>query len=219
VREAAVADQRNADENETAQQLIAHIDEAMQALPEEAQKLLTEHFLLGRSQADIAAQMQVNQSTVSRRMEQAVSELRERLRSEGVTVAAMGVLPMVLEQVREISAPAVVRGALNKIGLSGVTGTSAGAGAVAGAKTISAGAALKLTAAGIVAVAGGALVVHLASRPFKPAAAGAGAAAATQPATRAARAARAERGDRFELDDILDRDEEHDEPDDAGGKK
>src|SRR5687768_9030300 len=44
-------------------QLIAHVDEAIAALPDELRVAITEHFLCGRSQVEVAATLGVNQST------------------------------------------------------------------------------------------------------------------------------------------------------------
>ena len=114
-------------------QLIAHVDEAIASLPDDLRIAVTEHFLCGRSQVELAAAMGVNQSTISRRIDAGLKRLRERLSARGVTAVAMGALPMFFSDMMRgagggaAAAPISVRAALIKIGLAGVRTTSSAA--------------------------------------------------------------------------------------------
>src|SRR4051794_3870948 len=102
------------------QQLSLIIDEVLLELPEPAQLLIVEHFLRGRSQRDLAEQLDVSQPTVLRRINAAVDSLRKRLAARGYTGAA----PLLLTTLGEIptpTVPAVVTRELMKVGLSGAS--------------------------------------------------------------------------------------------------
>jgi RNA polymerase sigma factor (sigma-70 family) len=60
------------------------VDQALTEMPEELRVLLVSHFLLGKSQAQLAAEMGQSPSTISRRMHHALDELRQHLRLKGV---------------------------------------------------------------------------------------------------------------------------------------
>jgi len=60
------------------------VDQALTEMPEELRILLVSHFLLGKSQAQLAAEMGQSPSTISRRMHHALDELRLHLRLKGV---------------------------------------------------------------------------------------------------------------------------------------
>jgi len=191
-------------------QLIAHVDEAIASLPEELRVAVTEHFLCGRSQVELAAALGVNQSTVSRRIDAGLQRLRERLSARGVTAVVMAGLPLLLTDLARggvageaawAIAPTGVRAALTKIGLAGVRGSGAAGGF--GALTKAAAALLLLLAA-----AGGLLALALwqsppATRPIRqvvvPAATTATASAAAED----------EKDDDEEDEDAEDRDQEN----------
>lgn len=65
-------------------ELSPSVDQALADMPEKLRTLLVEHFLLGKSQAQLAVETGQSPSTVSRRMHQALGELREHLRLKGV---------------------------------------------------------------------------------------------------------------------------------------
>jgi len=64
------------------------VDEALLEIDEEARDLLVRHYLLGETLTDIAAVKGISQPTVSRRAEQALEQLRARLKTKGVLVTA-----------------------------------------------------------------------------------------------------------------------------------
>ena len=81
------------------------LDEALQELPEAAQRLLVEHFLEQRCQRDLAIRMGVSQSTVSRQLESALQLLRDGLRLKGVVsgIGLAGLLGVHLKQTSHTS--------------------------------------------------------------------------------------------------------------------
>src|SRR5207244_11297534 len=90
------------DEQDESRELIARVDEALAALPEELRLVITEHFLCGRSQGDIAAACGISQSSISRRIDAGLTQLRAKLRSETLATA---LLPMLLSGALRQAAP------------------------------------------------------------------------------------------------------------------
>ena len=99
------------------------LDEALDALPEATRALLIERFLEGRSQNELAARTGVSQSTVSRQLDEAIHQLRLRLRTKGVIGAAS--LALLLSTHSAQAAPAAVQASLGKLSLTGIGTTSA----------------------------------------------------------------------------------------------
>jgi RNA polymerase sigma-70 factor (ECF subfamily) len=137
--------------------LLSRVDEALAALPDELRILVTEHFLCGRSQIELATAMGVNQSTVHRRIEKGLEQLRRRLKEES------SALSLFLLGLRNTPAPSGLRQALTKIGLSGI-----GGGAAAAGKGISTAALLKLLGLGLallLMIGGGAVLYRAQTDP------------------------------------------------------
>jgi RNA polymerase sigma factor (sigma-70 family) len=113
-------------EEPTWEVLSPHIDLAIAELPEELRDVVVQHFLRGQTQAQVAEVLGVNQSTVSRRVDQAVLALREKLRKRGV-VASVAVLGALLTQNASGAAvPASLTAALGKMAVAGVGKAGAG---------------------------------------------------------------------------------------------
>jgi RNA polymerase sigma-70 factor (ECF subfamily) len=147
-------------------QIISLVDEAIAELPDDLRVAVTEHFLCGRSQVELAASRGVSQSTISRRVDAGLARIRERLNKRGIAALSLLALPMMLSDAARAAGPApvAVRAAVTKIGLSGVgsgSAVSAGAGALA-----------KLAAALVVLVVAVAGVVGLIRWTMPPAATG-----------------------------------------------
>lgn len=135
----------------TWREIAPHIDEALAELPEDIRAPLVLHYLEDRSQEEVAAELEVNQSTVSRRLEKGVAELREKLRKAGV-VASAALLATLLGQEAAQAAPATLVASLGKMAIAGV-GKAGAVGATA--KTAAAGVGalkVKLVAAGVAGV-------------------------------------------------------------------
>jgi RNA polymerase sigma-70 factor (ECF subfamily) len=71
-------------EASTWSELSPAVDQAISELPEDLRTLLVGHYLLGRSQAELAHEMNQSPATVSRRMQRGLDELRQRLRLKGI---------------------------------------------------------------------------------------------------------------------------------------
>ena len=137
-------------------ELISRVDEALASLPEDLRCVVTEHFLCGKSQVELAAVFGVNQSTISRRIDHGIAQLRQKLHDEGWTAAPLA-LPLLLQQAfTTATAPTGVCSALTKIGLSGVGGA-------AGAK---AGVSLALRIIFAVALCGSVVAAGIAVRTY-----------------------------------------------------
>ena len=104
----------------TWQDISPGVDEALAGLPEEVREPLVLHYLEGRTQADISLELGVNQSTVSRRLEKGVDELRERLKMAGVVVPVALLAVLLGENAAAGVVPATLTAALGKMALAGV---------------------------------------------------------------------------------------------------
>jgi RNA polymerase sigma-70 factor (ECF subfamily) len=100
------------------------VDQALTDMPEELRMLLVQHFLLGKSQAQLAAGAGQSPSTISRRMHAALDELRQHLRLKGV-YALPAALAGLLCHVAARQAPASLLCELGKMSM--VSGVSAAA--------------------------------------------------------------------------------------------
>ncbi len=123
--EAEYAD-RKVREIDTWQDLAPHVDQALNALAEEARDLLVEYYFENRSMADIAAEKGVSHPTVSRRIEAGRVQLREAFRKKGIVVAAAALGSLLTENAAQ-AAPAAVVAELAKIALLGANSASASA--------------------------------------------------------------------------------------------
>ncbi len=139
------------------------VDEAMTELEPAQCDLLLRHFLRGESTVQMAATEGVSQPTMSRRVEAALEQLRERLRKKGVGVGAAVLTAMMAGATQE--APAMVLAELGKMALvtAGTTAASAATATVLGLNT-------KLAVAAAVAVVGvGGYMAYQAVRPVETA--------------------------------------------------
>lgn len=117
-REASVAaEDKSAAKSEWAE-LEPIIDEAIASLPRELQEPLVLHYLIGQSQAEVADALQIHQSTISRRLETGVAELRKRLKLAGVVSTAA--LTTLLATNATASVPASLSLSLGKLAVAGV---------------------------------------------------------------------------------------------------
>jgi RNA polymerase sigma factor (sigma-70 family) len=138
------------------------VDEAMGEIEPDQRGLLLRHFLQGETTVSMAAAEGVSQPTMSRRIEGALEQLRERLRKKGVGVAA-AVLGTMMAGTAQ-NAPAVVLAELGKMALT-TSGTAA-----ASTATAALGLNAKLAIAAAIAVVGvGGFVAYQSARPAKAA--------------------------------------------------
>lgn len=135
------------------------VDAAMNELESPMREVLIGHYLQGQITVQMAADQGVAQSTISRRVEQALTQLRDRLRTEGVLVAATSLAAWMGHAAQ--SAPASVLAELGKMAVA-TSGTVAGTAAAA----VLSGVRLKVAAAAMVATLGvGGYVAYQHNRP------------------------------------------------------
>jgi RNA polymerase sigma factor (sigma-70 family) len=92
------------------------VDEAMNEIESGQRDLLLRRFLQGESTVQMAAAEGMSQPTMSRRVEAALEQLRERLRKKGVGVAAAALGTIMVGTAQE--APAAVLVELGKMALA-----------------------------------------------------------------------------------------------------
>ncbi len=99
-------------------ELSPSVDQALSEMPEELRSVLVEHYLLGRTQADLAAASGQCPATICRRVKQGVQELRRRLRLKGIDALPL-ILAGLLCQAAARQAPAAVIEGLAKMAMIG----------------------------------------------------------------------------------------------------
>ena len=104
------------------------LDQAIDALPEELRLPVILHFLENRPQGEVALRLGVHQSTVSRRIREALEALRARLREAGLVLALGPLASLLTNHAGQPAAPHLLA-SLTKIALAGV-------GSAAGGKTL-----------------------------------------------------------------------------------
>ncbi len=140
-------------DDSTWQEMVPHLDAALAELPADTREILIRHFLQGISQEEIAAHMQVNQSTVSRRIGRGIEELRGKLKKAGLVLTAAA-LTACLADNAAVAAPAALTATLGKMAMLGVGKTVAGTTATIGGLTMAKATALSILAAGILVTSG-----------------------------------------------------------------
>lgn len=104
-----------------AEDIHALIHRTLDQLPEESRVPLILHFLLGRCQQEIAAELAMSQRIVSGRLKNGLEELVNKLGEASVDVSATR-LAALLKEDAAIAVPPSLAVSLRKIGLAGVRG-------------------------------------------------------------------------------------------------
>ncbi|WP_010581826.1 RNA polymerase sigma factor [Schlesneria paludicola] len=110
-------------ETEDFSELQTLIDEAVDGLDQQLRQIVVSHYLEGKTQAEIAQRLGVDQSTVSRRLAQGLDDVRSQLRRMGV-ITSVTALITVLGHSSASGAPATLTETAAKIGLAGVGWTA-----------------------------------------------------------------------------------------------
>lgn len=152
-REQGAAEQMHLDTQPAWEDVAPFVDEALVELPGDVRVPLILHYLQGRTQAEVAEELGVDQSTISRRLDRGVLDLRDRLRKAGLVTSA-AVLVGLLTDNAAVAAPATLLAALGKMALAGIGKGAAGAGAAGGAAAASGTTAATVTG-GILATTAG----------------------------------------------------------------
>ena len=124
--QAAVAEEEAGSEDEAAwRDLEPLLDQAIESLPEELRAPLILHFLESRSQSEVALRLGVHQSTVSRRIQEAIEALRGRLRESGFVMAIAPLSSLLAVHAGQAADPHLLA-SLGKIALAGISSTATG---------------------------------------------------------------------------------------------
>ena len=104
------------------------IQVALRELPDDLRLPMMMHYIDGQSQRDVAAELGVNQSTISRRMQDALRQLRERLTQAGYAATA----PAMMVLMQEHAAAAGATSELSEIVASETAGKAVGGATLGG---------------------------------------------------------------------------------------
>lgn len=96
------------------------IDRALGELRDDDRDLVVARYLAGRSQAELAREAGVSESTLSRRLNKAVGRLRASLGASGLSITSAAVLIGALDAVAAAPVPASVSAGLGKIAVAAV---------------------------------------------------------------------------------------------------
>lgn len=128
-------------------EIETELDKAIDELPDELRGPLVMHFLQNRTQRDIATQLGVSQSTVSRRVEEGLISLRQHLKVGGV-LCGTGLAALLMAN-NATAAPAALVATLGKLSMSGVGAAATAPVAASSAFWLKTGLAAVLAAGGV----------------------------------------------------------------------
>jgi RNA polymerase sigma factor (sigma-70 family) len=156
-RETKYAEAHQSEQSVVWNELMADVDDAIATLPEEIREAVILHFLEGRDQKEIARELGVSQSTISRRIDMGIEFVRIALRKAAPTVSA-GIIAQGLHADAALALPHTLTMSLGKLAL-------AAPGAAPLATTLTIGGSLLVKkviaiAAGVVVLAGAALYLR-----------------------------------------------------------
>jgi RNA polymerase sigma factor (sigma-70 family) len=110
----------------------AHIDEAIAALPDKLREPVIHRFLEGQTHEAIAQNLGISRSTVQYRLARGVEEIRKSLKRRGIPVATAVLTAMLGTNLAKAGAvPASLTAALGKVAIVGSSGSAAAASGVA----------------------------------------------------------------------------------------
>ena len=142
------------------------LDETLDELPEQQRDLIVQRYLIGRKQNDLAQELGVSESMVSRRIKAAVEDLRRRLGDKGF---GLGVSALTTGLVAEsaVAIPAGLTAGLTSVGVAGVSAATGSSGVAATAGSVNAGLTVLTVVAGgglaLLAVVGVILLLYFAA--------------------------------------------------------
>jgi len=167
-REVSAMQERQQDSNVDWKNLRPILDEAVAVLPDRLRIPLILHYLEGRKQADIASELGINQSAVSKRLKSGIEALRKRLVKMGLVASSATLASLIAANSAE-AAPAALSATLAGLALS--KGSVAVGAAAAGSTTAVGTIVLKAVVGVVVAtglVAGGLAVKKATVADNKP---------------------------------------------------
>jgi uncharacterized protein (TIGR03435 family) len=117
-REAQVSLPAESDYDSNWNEIAPLVDAALEKLPNDLHEPLVQHFLLGHTQSQIAENLGIDQSTISRRLRDGIERLREHLKQTGVVCGTI-VLSTALVKNASAAVPAKLSASLAKMALVG----------------------------------------------------------------------------------------------------
>lgn len=135
-RERVAIDKQQNSTDPTWAEVAPYVDQAIEELPAELRHVLLEYYLQERTQEEIASELGVHRSAVSKRVQKALEALRVQLKKAGFVVTAATLAVFLGESVAS-AAPATLMTALTKMAMAGVGkgATAIGAGAAVSSAT------------------------------------------------------------------------------------
>ncbi len=105
--------------------VYAHVDAAINALPENLRMPMVEHFYRDRSAADIAEELGLTRQAVSYRIRKGVEGVRRTLRKRGISMALGSLTALLSANLAEAAPlPASLSTSLGKLAVAGVVGSN-----------------------------------------------------------------------------------------------
>jgi RNA polymerase sigma-70 factor (ECF subfamily) len=143
-----------------------HIDQALGEIDDQTRRIIIDHYLQSKSQAEIADQQEISQATVSRRINAGITLLREKLQKRGLIIAAAALANLFTQNAVE-AAPAMLAKELAKMSLVAAGSSATAVSTTAAASTTKAAAAVTtgikakiITAAAVAVIGAGSVIVY-----------------------------------------------------------
>lgn len=100
------------------EQVAPAVDRAIEQLPDDLRLPIIRHYLEGRTQEQIAQELQVTHSAISKRLQRGTDELRRLLTKAGVTLSVAALASLLSANAAQ-AAPLALTAALGKMALAG----------------------------------------------------------------------------------------------------
>ena len=108
------------------------VDEAISRLPDELRLPIIWHYLEGETQQQVAERLDVDQATISRRVQRGLDELRGQLRKLGVMTTGVAIASVLTASTAQAAVSSTLTASVSKIALAGIGATTAKTSAFAG---------------------------------------------------------------------------------------
>ena len=115
-------------------QVLPQLDTALSELPEDTRQILVDHFLMGKSQRQLAEDYSHSPATMSRRMKSALEDLRKKLSAQGISLS-ISPLFLLLTNYQPVAVPELLASQLGKLAMFSSTASTAASASAAAATT------------------------------------------------------------------------------------